>query len=153
MSRVSRSITFPKQDDPEIQTRRAIVDILTKTPRPLYLKCEVTRVHVRAPRLGPYPILQLDLLVSPPDEMPKLVLFRVYISRHIRPLKIPDEPFWFEEVLGKVSIPWGSTLSEDASNAVFKDWIGKTALVKLDITSFDGTVYIHAITLQSIPNT
>ena len=137
--------------DVERQSRHAILTLIASVQQPMYLPCVIEAIEVTESRYSGLPVIKLELRVHPEEALPKLVPFKLNLNRIIRaPLNI-DDSFDFEDVLGKVQIPWGKELDIHKVLVVFKSWLGKSALVKIDITVFQDERLIHAVDLRKVP--
>jgi hypothetical protein len=139
-------IKLPNKPDPEDVTRELIIGML-----PLALPGVVTYIRVRSSKRTGEPIVTLNLLVDPSTN--GLVPFRVYYSRKIVPEESLPNGWTFKELqetLGKVEVPWGTEISEEAAVRLFQEWVGKRVLVHLEGDTFMHEARIRANRLEVI---
>lgn len=139
---MTETITFP-ETNPETQTLNALLALTLQLEVPLHLKAIVEDTDVPHSLMSGHPYFKLKLLVSPPEGTDNLMPVTMYLARAIHAPKTPNEPFWFEDELGKLNIPWGQKLTPEQAKKVFKPWVGKEVLAVLDTVEYKGITRLH----------
>ena len=138
-----RVYTLPSLPDKETLTRRAIAQLALIIEQPIYLQADVVTVDISSSALVKDPIFTVTLLVQPPEGFADLVPIRIRLTRRLRAPSRRTDSFWFEEALGHLDFPWGETKTETQLRDIFQPWIGKKALVKVELIEYRGVERIH----------
>jgi len=146
-----KKITFPPTDE-ERQTRNVVMRIIQDTGKPVFLECQVVSTRVEEGVTSTLPVVDLELIIQPPKLGTPLAPFSHHIHKRIKPPELPAEPFHPEEALGKVTIPWGKTLTEKEANEVFNPWLDKYALAELNLAtnSYSFTKTLRVVALHKL---
>lgn len=124
----------------ELATRRKVARLLETLKRSIYLEARVDEVKFGYSPVSFVPRFTLRLVVKPPIEPADLVPFDMFVTRaFIAPLT-PKSPFYFEEALGHINLPWGKPVTEARMIKYFAPWVGRKVIAQIGLVEYQGTM-------------
>lgn len=134
----------------EVRSRQAVLELLEASEGSVFLEAVVERIEFSRSIATARPVFKLVLLIKLPEVFEDLPAFHAYISRAFIAPVLPSDPFWFEEALGPIKVPWGDERTEPELQELFASWVGRGVLAEVRMMEYMGVERVHVVALRRL---